>query len=156
MRLSTNREPARISARFRDERGAVSAVTLILVVVVIAVVVGGGLFFILGRKGAEKPVVVKIYRVGEVSTNLADPGGKRFIKVVIEVEVDGDKPVQELQKQAGAVKSAVLAALRAKTLADVERDGGMAAAAGDLSRVISGFLSKGKVLKVNFLEFVTQ
>ncbi|MHB8945676.1 MAG: hypothetical protein ACYC6I_03995, partial [Bacillota bacterium] len=71
MSLSTNREPARISARFRDEHGAITAVTLIVVVVVVAVVVGGGLFLVLGRKGGGKRVVVKTFRVGEVSTNLA-------------------------------------------------------------------------------------
>ncbi len=157
MRLSPDRKPAPSIPGRRDERGAVSAAVLIIVVVVVVVaVVGGGLFMVLGRKGGEKPVVAKTYRVGEVSTNLADPGSKRFIKIVLEVEVDGDKPVQELQKQSSAVRDAVLAVLRAKTLDEVQGADGMAAVAGDLTKAIGGFLTKGKVLKVNFLEFMTQ
>ncbi|MHB8946905.1 MAG: flagellar basal body-associated FliL family protein, partial [Bacillota bacterium] len=132
------------------------AVTLILVVVVVAVVVGGGLFLVLGRKGGGKRVVVKTFRVGEVSTNLADPSSKRFVKVVLEVEVDGDKPLRELQKQSSAVRDAVLSVLRAKTLTEVQGADGMARLAGDLSGAIGKFLTKGKVLKVNFLEFMTQ
>ncbi|MHB8758345.1 MAG: flagellar basal body-associated FliL family protein, partial [Bacillota bacterium] len=70
--------------------------------------------------------------------------------------VDGDKPLRELQKQSSAVRDAVLSVLRAKTLTEVQGADGMARLAGDLSGAIGKFLTKGKVLKVNFLEFMTQ
>lgn len=139
----------------RDERG-VSTVVLILVVVVLVAAIGGGLFLVLGRKGGEKPVVKQPYELGEFTTNLADPGGKRMIQTKVEVEVDSAKAVQELGKQASAVQSAVLAVLRAKTSAEVEGAAGMTAVGDDIKRVVSGFLTTGQVLEVNFLSFVTQ
>ncbi|MHB8926043.1 MAG: flagellar basal body-associated FliL family protein [Bacillota bacterium] len=159
MRQSASRGLASrgLDSRHPDhERGAVSVVTLVIVVVVTAAVVGGALFMVLGRKGGEKPVKGETYRVGEFITNLADPGGKKFIKVLVEVEVSGTKPVGELQKKTGAVRDTVLAVLRSRTMADVEGPDGMAALGDELGKAIGGLLTTGKVLKVNFLDFMIQ
>ncbi|HEY3315715.1 MAG TPA: flagellar basal body-associated FliL family protein [Bacillota bacterium] len=140
------------------DKGAISLVTLVLAVVIVAGVVGGGVFILLGRNkpATEKPVEGKNYNAGEFLTNLADPSGKRLVQVTLEIEVTGDKAVQELTKKAVPVHDAILGVLRSKTSADLQGQTGMAALATDLGKAVEALLTQGKVMKVYFLQFMIQ
>jgi len=156
-RRSNDRKPR--TSRIARESGAVSMAVLLIVVILAIAVVGGGLFIALGRKSAEaapKPVAGKTVQAGEYLTNLADPGGRKYIKVVLEVEVSDARAVQELQKKNGTLRNAILSVLRGKTSDDLAGPEGMVRLADDLGSAIGGVLTSGRVLGVHFLDFLIQ
>jgi len=139
----------------RSERGFSRLVILIAggaaLVVALAVVA----WAVLG--GAEDPAAGTVpYRAGEFLTNLADNGGRRFIRVVVEFSVDDRLVTRELDQKSAAVADGILAVLRSKTLAEVEGAAGMEALARDIAARVNGLLKTGRVTRVFFVEFIIQ
>lgn len=107
-----------------------------------------------GTGGVKGPTV----NFNKIVVNLADPGGKRFLKtnVVIELDPDaGDLP-DEVAMSTPKIKDNIIAALTSKTFDEVSTFKGKQVLKQDIMARINSFLESGKVINVYFDEFVIQ
>ena len=134
---------------------------LIIAMVLVLVLAAGilmGLYYT-GRiwaqeKDGEPPV--GIYSLGEFVTNLSGEGGRRFIRVRVDVEVAGYGAKRELELKHSLIRNGVLSVLRACHHEEVEDDVGMALLAGRLREGINDILDTANVERVLFVELVVQ
>jgi flagellar FliL protein len=97
-----------------------------------------------------------VYPLDPFLVNLADPGRPRFLKLVMQVEVDGERVQVELDTIKPKVRDSLLTLLSSKsspdlvTIADKER------LRNEVLHRLNAFLSTGKVVEVYFMDFVVQ
>lgn len=139
-----------------------------LAVAVLAAVGGGGylaytnLFANPEPVDAPQPVPAPKVSMGPIHpmdpflVNLSDPGRPRFLKVVVQLELDSDVVAPELDALKPKVRDAMLTLLSSKrsedlgTVADKER------LRNEVIHRLNSFLSAGKVVEAYFIEFVIQ
>lgn len=104
------------------------------------IIVVGVLLFVLGGAGAlgymlftlqnggevkEKPssravVHGPLVKGGEFVVNIADPGGRRYLKTEVHLEVKDEKAQKEIEGKLPIIQDRILSVLSSKTLADLE------------------------------------
>ncbi len=126
---------------------------------------GGGMFMIytkLAKMGApaesaeadqnaEKAKVEEPGKMVSMETfivNLADPGGNRYLRVTMDLEVTGGRVPQ--------LRDAILMILPTKRYADISTTEGKTTMREELTGAINGLLATAKVSRIYFKEFVIQ
>lgn len=132
---------------------------LLIVAVLLSGVAGGYFFFGVGKKqmeskAAEKPGVP--LPVVELTTNLADAGGRHLIQVQVEFEVRDAKVAKRLAERMTGIKDATIAVLRSKTFEEVSAPGAMESLKGEIRAAVNGFLGEPDVKEVFFGRFIAQ
>ncbi|MDH7480147.1 MAG: flagellar basal body-associated FliL family protein [Syntrophomonadaceae bacterium] len=86
-----------------------------------------GLFVYLGQNEGEagkEPAKTAssgvLIRAGEFTVNIADPGGRRYLKTEIHLELKEAKRKEELEAKLPVVQDRILSVLSSKTLTDLE------------------------------------
>ena len=160
-------------------------VLLILIGLVLLLVLGmgGGMFMIWTKLSAvsQKAVVpetgteavpdkAKPEEIGAVVpmdtfiVNLADPGGNRYLRVTMELELAG-KPVDksagktagdELSKRMPQIRDAILMILSTKRYADISTTEGKTALREEIVNAANGLLASSQISRIYFKEFVIQ
>ena len=128
------------------------------------IVIGGGFaaYHFLQRPGtaqaaAPKPPVTSSVALAPLTTNLADTGQVRLVQVGLTATLVGDKAQVAWSKHLAAIQDATIAALRARTAAQLNGAAAMGKLAGDLKRAYDKILgSAGKVTDIYFTQFVVQ
>ncbi|MFN3505296.1 MAG: flagellar basal body-associated protein FliL, partial [Caldimicrobium sp.] len=100
--------------------------------VLIIGIAGGGLFFVLSKKGEETEEVKsakgkKGKKKGEevyldldpVIVNLLDPTGKRYLQIMMTLEIVDKKAEEEAKKKEAIMKDIILSTLSGKTVEEV-------------------------------------
>ncbi len=102
-----------------EEPSKGGALKWIIIAVVVTVVLGGGAavwFFVLGgedekpkaaksgEKGAEVPLAGPIISLKTFIVNLADPGGRRYLKVKLDLELTNREVEKELRARLPEVR----------------------------------------------------
>ncbi len=98
-------------------------------------ILGGGAyaaFRLLGSRSSpasspSSPGEHVVFRVGEITTNLRDPGGRRYIQVEVELWLTDKKKAKEAEEKRGAVRDVILSVLRSKSFDELSGSGGMEA-----------------------------
>lgn len=120
---------------------------VVLVGALVVLLVGGGVggYLLLGAgnkakaeaatKGKEKPTIG--FKVGELTTNLADTASRRYIQVDVELHVSGEEDKKALEERTTQLRDLLLAILRSKTVADVSGDQGMQSLGSEMLRRIN-------------------
>jgi len=150
---------------------------LIILVGVLCLLVlgmGGGMFMIYTKlssvsakaespeadKSGEKGKAEQAGKVVSLDTfivNLADPGGNRYLRVTMDLEITGGKPADdELAKRVPQLRDAILMILPTKRYADISTTEGKTAMREELTGAINGLLATAKVARIYFKEFVIQ
>jgi flagellar protein FliL len=150
--------------------------TLIIIIAAfllfVMALMGGG-FFILWTKmtalSAPAPTteeeVVKedtpeeigpLYSLGTLIVNLADEGGKRYLRVSIELELESAEMTAEVEQRLPQIRNSILMILPTKTFADINSTAGKVALRDELIAAINGIVTTGKVKNLYFTEFVVQ
>jgi len=89
--------------------------------------------------------------------NLADPGGNRYLRVTMDLEVVGGKPAEdEMAKRVPQLRDAILMILPSKRYADINTTEGKTAMRDELMGAINSLLAAAKVNRIYFKEFVIQ
>jgi flagellar FliL protein len=107
----------------------------------------------------EKPEVAEIGPVVSLDTfivNLADSGATRYLRVTMDVELDGKEAEQEFARRVPQLRDAILMILPVKRVADVVSNEGKTALRQELIDAANQLMGKGKIVKVYFKEFVVQ
>ena len=156
---------------------------LIGLVLVLVLGMGGGMFMIWTKLSAASPKAVvpeteaevvpdkaKPEDIGAVVSmdtfivNLADPGGNRYLRVTMDLELAG-KPADksagktagdELAKRMPQIRDAILMILSTKRYADISTTEGKTALREEILNAVNGLLASSQISRIYFKEFVIQ
>jgi flagellar protein FliL len=156
---------------------------LIGLVLVLVLGMGGGMFMIWHKLSAVSAKAAVPETEAEVSSdkakpedigtiasmdtfivNLADPGGNRYLRVTMDLELAG-KPVDkstgkaagdELAKRMPQIRDAILMILPTKRYADISTTEGKTALREEILNAVNGLLASGQISRIYFKEFVIQ
>ncbi len=104
----------------------------------------------------EKTAIGPLYPLKTFIVNLADPGGKRYLRVTMELELSTDKAIDEINKRLPQIRDAILMILPTRTIEDVQSVQGKEAIRKEIMEKINELLTAGAVINIYFTEFVVQ
>jgi flagellar FliL protein len=139
-------------------------IKLILIVVAAVLVVtagaGAGYYFFIKKDSAKatakKPEVVTIWPMEAFVVNIADVGGERYLKLVVQLEVSEPDAVAELEQIKPRLRDSILDLLAPKNLKELMDLAGKQRLREDIAGRVNNVLTRGKVTRVYFTEFVVQ
>jgi flagellar protein FliL len=146
---------------------------LVICFVIIALAVGAGLYVLWGKvsgvtpetlEGTEevaekKEAKAKVKSLLSMETfvvNLADPGGKRYLRVTIALEIDDQDFVEEVKKNVPKMRDKVLLILPSKKFKDIRTSSGKDSLRKEIIAQLNPLLNKCKITDLYFQEFVIQ
>lgn len=88
--------------------------------------------------------------------NLADAQGQRYLKAVMQVEVDNPSVEGEIQGKLPQIRDEILMILSNKTFDDVSTTSGKHMVKREIASAVNKYLTTGQVTQVYFTEFVVQ
>ena len=103
-----------------------------------------------------------LYRLDTLIVNLADHGGKRYLRTTMELElkpneeIDNSEVVEEIEKRLPQLRDTILMVLPTKLYADISTTTGKISLRDELIAKLNPLLKKGKIVKIYFTEFVVQ
>jgi len=149
--------------------------TVLVIIISVAVLfmgmVGAGFFILWNKisqvpqdsgKVAEMPVeeeenaIGPLYSLDTMIVNLADHGGKRYLRVTMALELSDPESVATIESRLPQVRDAVLMILPTKTYDDVSTTDGKIALRNQVMEKINTLMTKGRVTNIYFTEFVVQ
>jgi flagellar FliL protein len=144
------------------------------VVLLLVVGMGGGLFMMWskmsaintqiataaetkdGQTGTDQAMIGPIMALDTFIVNLADAGGKRFLRVTIDLELNNSEMQDELKTRLPQVRDAILMILPTKHFDDISSTEGKIALRDELLASLNQFLTTGQINNIYFKEFVVQ
>jgi len=88
--------------------------------------------------------------------NLADAGGRRYLRVKMDLELSGESFKEEMEKRLPQVKNAILMILPHKKFEEIATVEGKNALRDEIMVKLNSFLRTGTVTQIYFTEFVIQ
>ena len=88
--------------------------------------------------------------------NLSDPGGKRYLRVSIALEIDDQDFLAEAKKAIPQMRDRILMILPAKMFKDIQTSPGKDALRKEIIAQLNPLLDKCKITNLYFQEFVIQ
>lgn len=154
----------------------------IIIIVVILALLGGGAFFmkdtimgmlgmgddkkteeVAAEEGGEEmaaeegePAETEIVTLPTFVVNLADPLGRRYLKLAIDVELRTKEAAEKLSKSESKVRDAVILLLSSKTFADLSSIESKLALKDQIVKRLNQIVGGSNVLRVYFTEMVVQ
>jgi flagellar FliL protein len=149
--------------------------TVLIIIISVAVLfmgmVGAG-FFILWHKISQMPqnpaaveeipveeeenVIGPLYTLDTMIVNLADHGGKRYLRVTMALELSDPEAATTIESRLPQVRDAILMILPTKTYDEVSTTEGKIALRSEVMEKINSLMTKGRVNNIYFTEFVVQ
>lgn len=146
-----------------------SALKWIIIAAVAVFVLGGagaGAYFFLvkskvsaeEKKHAEqnKPPAAVFWPMDPFIVNLIDNEGERYLKVALQLELSEPSSVEDLNLLKPKIRDSILDLLSAKTYKEMMDPIGKQRLRDEIALRANGYLTKGKILKVYFTEFIIQ
>jgi flagellar FliL protein len=133
----------------------------LLVTALLAGGVLGGKYY-LDQSAAKKAATQKnastaaVWPMDAFIVNLMDNGGERYLKVVLQLELSDAEVVAELKEIKPKLRDAVLGILSSKSLKDISTTEGKQRLKEEITNRLNSYLSKGRILRVYFTDFVVQ
>ena len=138
----------------------------LLIIIVLAVVLlgagGGAVYYFKFARPPEVQTEEKaavsdnFYEMETFTVNLADPGGKRFLKTTIKLRVSSFNTVDECKTRNFELRDLVLTLLSGKEADDVVRPEDKLHLKKEIIASVNRALRKGQVQDVYFTEFLIQ
>lgn len=104
----------------------------------------------------EENDIGPLYPLKTFIVNLADPGGKRYLRVTMEFELTNEKLIDEINKRLPQIRDAILMILPTRTIEDVQSVQGKEAIRKEIMDKINNLLNNGAITNIYFTEFVVQ
>ena len=139
----------------------------IIAVIVLVVVAGGvaGALYYFSKPGAAQkaapsppaaPVIGAMWPVEPFIVNLLDNQGERYLKIIMQFETSSQLVVAELEQLKPKLRDNILDLLTAKTYAELMDINGKQRLRDEVAVRVNTYLTKGKIVKVYFTDFVIQ
>jgi flagellar FliL protein len=155
---------------FQAEGGSKKKLIIIIAAVVLLAVIGGGAaFFLMGNKEAKPSpeaeaaaMAAKAKNVGPMVNinsfivNILDDEENRYLKAAITLEVDSQVTVDEINARLPQMQDAILLLIGNKTFSELRDMQGKMQLRAELLNRINEILTKGKVNRIYFTDFVVQ
>ena len=136
---------------------------IIIISVALLIVAGGaatGYYFFSKTQSKktpeQKPSVITIWPMEAFVVNIADAGGERYLKLVIQFELSEPGAVAELEQIKPRLRDSILDLLTPKTYKELMDLAGKQRLREDIAGRVNNALTTGKVSRVYFTEFVVQ
>lgn len=136
---------------------------LVIAVVLLAVLGGGGYFGwtkFMGKNeeahATPKETPPVIHSMESFLVNLADPGGKRYLKVNMQLLLDNGAAEEEIKARNYAFRDVLLALLSGKAYDDISTPNGKDVLKREVMLRMNRLLTKGQVKEIYFTEFLVQ
>lgn len=104
----------------------------------------------------QEAKVGPLYKMDTLIVNLADQGGKRYLRLSMEWELSGVETIQEIDKRMAQLRDAILMILPTKQYADISSAQGKIDLRDELIARVNSILRQGTVTNIYFTEFVVQ
>ena len=150
-------------------------VVILGVLVVLMLGMGGGLFLMWNKlsninvqvnhanaglppataESVEQPLG-PIYSLETFIVNLADKGGKRYLRVTMDLELGNVDLEEEIVKRMPQVRDRILMILPSKRFEDISPVDGKIALRDEILKTLNGFITQGEITNIYFKEFVIQ
>ena len=88
--------------------------------------------------------------------NLADAEGQRYLKAVMQFEVDNPTAESEIQEKLPQIRDEILMILSNKTFEDISTTAGKRMVKREIASAVNKYLTGGQITQVYFTEFVVQ
>ena len=157
-----------------EEKKSGGGLKWIIMIVMLLLLLGGGgvaaYWFLMGpgAKSAEQTAeeqgeAVQAQRLSpEIVTlapfivNLADPLGRRFLRLTLDVEVNGKEAAADLNRSESRVRDAIILLLSSKTFTDLASMESKIILKNEIVDRLNQIIGAGRVSNVYFTEFVIQ
>ncbi|MCE5333028.1 MAG: flagellar basal body-associated FliL family protein [Desulfobacteraceae bacterium] len=150
----------------KEEKPKSSKKLLLIIVVLFVVLAGGGagayFMFLKGpakEKAAEAPKGAEQAVIQDMETflvNLADQGGKRFLKLTMKAKVSSLPASEEFKSRHFEMRDMILMILTGKEAEELTRAEDKLSLKKEIVGTLNKALQKGQVLDVYFTEFLIQ
>lgn len=108
------------------------------------------------RQRARAEFVPEIVTLEPFVVNLADPLGRRFLRMTLDVEVLNRAVVADVQRNNSRIRDAVILLLAGKSFADLASMEGKITLKNQIVERLNQIVGGGRVTNVYFTEFVVQ
>ena len=138
---------------------------LLIILPLLVVLLGGGAagaylkFFKAPGEGAVEKKQEESFVYYEMDTfmvNLADQGGKRFLKATIKLRVSSPQVMEECKLRSFEMRDLVLTLLTSKETEEISRPEDKVVLKKQIMETLNHVLQKGQALDVYFTEFLIQ
>ena len=102
----------------------------------------------------EVPYVGKLVPLETFLVNLAGSRGRKLAKINMELEVEGERIEEEIDKRKPQIRDIIIILLSSKTYPQVSSKEGKDFLRAEIRDTINAFLTKGKIKSVYFTEFI--
>jgi flagellar protein FliL len=113
-----------------------------------------------GREGndlaADRPLQARLVSMQPFVVNLADPLGRRFLKISMDLELVDERSAAEVNQAMPKVKDTILLLLSSKHYSDLSRLEDKLVLKEEIVERVGQVIGHGKVTNVYFTEFVIQ
>ncbi|WP_165177306.1 flagellar basal body-associated FliL family protein [Desulfovibrio sp. ZJ369] len=90
-----------------------------------------------------------------ITVNLSDPGGRRYLKLGMEVEVNADVSAQ-LKAQSARIRDAIIMLLAGKTFNDIATPDGKVLLKTEVAARLNQIFGAQRVIRIYFTDFVVE
>ena len=160
---------AKKEATTPTEEGSKKKLIIIAAVVLLLIVGGGAAYFLLGSKdkkvdpqteaaslAAQAKQVGPMVNIDTFIVNILDDQESRYLKAAITLEVDAESTATEINNRLPQIKDAILLLIGNKSFGELRDMQGKLQLRGELINRLNEILTKGKVKRIYFTDFVVQ
>ncbi len=147
----------------KKKKFSVKIVIIAVSLVILVAAIGGGAFYFTQSAAAKKtaapparPLIGALWPMEPFIVNLLDNQGERYLKVAMQLEVSDQTAIAELEQLKPKLRDNVLDLLTAKTYSELIDLPGKQRLREELATRLNSYLTKGKIAKVYFTDFVIQ
>lgn len=105
-------------------------------------------------KNDEEDFIGKTIPMEMFLVNLSGNRGNKVLKVNMELEVEGDRIADEIDKRKPQIRDIIIILLSSKTYAQLSSVEGKEFLRDEIRDTVNSFLTKGKIKRVHFTEFI--
>ncbi len=109
-----------------------------------------------GEEGEKATPKEKVVHLDPFVVNLLDEGGRRYLKVTVDLVVDSSAVSKEIEDRMPEVRDQIIMCLSNKSFNEIADITGKMHLRQEIKRKLNALLQEGKVLRVLFTEFVVQ
>jgi flagellar protein FliL len=157
------REEGSEAAGDTPKKGKSGMIKIIILLVLVGLLGGGGYFawakFL--KKESEPVKTVEVqhpisFELGNFLVNLADPGGKRYLKIALQLELSGQRAGDEINRRNVEVRDMMLMILSSKEYEQIGSMNGKLSLKKEIITRMNKMLQDGQIKEVYFTEFLVQ
>jgi len=141
---------------------------IIFIIIPLIFVSVGAVFFVVWNKTSffssqtekvpenNSEVIRSVYSLDTFIVNLADKGGRRFLRVTMDLELKDESLAGEIDKRLSQIRDSILMIIPTKRFEDINSVEGKIALSDEIMTKLNSFLKDGSITNIYFVDFVIQ